>query len=379
MSKHLILAGGGHAHLHILKQLQTERLPDTTITLISPDPYQYYSGMFSGFVEGLYRLDEIRLELPRLARRANVKWLEDSVVRVDPKQQILYTKKGVQLPFDWLSLNVGSRTAHVDVPGVRSLATLIKPNFLLPQRIQILQSAPSVAVIGGGPAGVEMALALQARRVQQGQNSGVQLLTSGQLLSAQTDEGQRRRLRSRLAESGIQLTEGATVERLMLQSDDLRLIECADGRSLSAAQVLWLTGPAAPPFLRESGLLVDRQGFALTRLTLQSWEHDHIFAVGDCRTLAAYPELDKAGVYAVREARVLWHNLRALTANQGKQSSARAAAPKLREYRPQSSYLSILNAGRKTAILFFRGMMFSGRWCWQLKHFLDEQFMKNYR
>ena len=40
--------------------------------------------------------------------------------------------------------------------------------------------------------------------------------------------------------------------------------------------------------------------------------HENIFAVGDCATLADYPQTPKAGVYAVRQGPVLRDNLEAL-------------------------------------------------------------------
>ena len=78
-----------------------------------------------------------------------------------------------------------------------------------------------------------------------------------------------------------------------------------------------------------------------------------IFAAGDCATIATHPALPKAGVYAVREAPILAHNLRA---------AVRGGA--LRTFEPQPRFLSLLNTADGRAILSYGAFAWHSRWAW---------------
>jgi len=93
-----------------------------------------------------------------------------------------------------------------------------------------------------------------------------------------------------------------------------------------------------------------------------------VFAVGDCGTLRDYPSLAKSGVYAVREAPILWANLRA----------AARGAP-LTAFRPQRDFLSILNTCDGRALLRYKGLVTWSRWAWRLKDRIDRGFMRRYQ
>ncbi|MBO1257185.1 FAD-dependent oxidoreductase, partial [Alteromonas sp. 5E99-2] len=79
------------------------------------------------------------------------------------------------------------------------------------------------------------------------------------------------------------------------------------------------------------------EGFITVNEALQSSNPD-IFAVGDCAHLSFDPR-PKAGVYAVREAPVLFDNLR-----------ARLSGADLRSYQPQKDYLKLISLGGQTAL-----------------------------
>jgi NADH dehydrogenase FAD-containing subunit len=80
---HILLVGGGHSHLSIIRSLLKESIQHK-ITLISANTYQYYSGMFSGFTEGLYNEEEIRINLEVLCQKASIQFIEDTIISLDP-------------------------------------------------------------------------------------------------------------------------------------------------------------------------------------------------------------------------------------------------------------------------------------------------------
>ncbi len=68
MSKHLILAGGGHAHLTCLKNLREFISRGYRVTLIGPSSHHYYSGMGPGMLAQTYRPQQIRFNIQKMAQ-----------------------------------------------------------------------------------------------------------------------------------------------------------------------------------------------------------------------------------------------------------------------------------------------------------------------
>ncbi len=96
--------------------------------------------------------------------------------------------------------------------------------------------------------------------------------------------------------------------------------------------------------------------------------HDEFFAVGDCAAWTAGPGLAKAGVYAVRQGPVLAHNL-----------IARIRGERLRAYRPQRDFLSLLNLGDGGAIGTKWGVSVEGRAVFALKDWIDRRFVRRFQ
>lgn len=108
-----------------------------------------------------------------------------------------------------------------------------------------------------------------------------------------------------MADRSIELLTGFEVNNVAS-----KFVENASGNSQPADVVIWATGAAAPPILSKLGLPTDVRGFLATTPALRTTADLPIFAVGDSGTIESDPA-PKAGVYAVRQAPVLWHNLRA--------------------------------------------------------------------
>jgi len=139
------------------------------------------------------------------------------------------------------------------------------------------------------------------------------------------------------------------------------------GRSLETDAVLFLGGASATELFRSSGLYCDARGFLLVHETLQSLEDPSIFAVGDCATLAAYPETPKNGVTAVRQAPLLLQNLIRFANDEP-----------LRTFRPQRYYLTLLALGHRRATLLYGRFYRTNRLSWYVKQWIDRRFIKKY-
>jgi selenide,water dikinase len=106
-------------------------------------------------------------------------------------------------------------------------------------------------------------------------------------------------------------------------------------------------------------------GFVSVTGTLQSSD-PAIFAAGDCADLTHAPR-PKAGVFAVRAAPVLLHNLRA----------ALTGTP-LRAFQPQKDYLKLVSMGGQMALADKWGLQGGGAWLWRVKDRIDRKFMARF-
>lgn len=327
--------------------------------------------MVPGYLAGRYHEDEIAFDLPGLAASAGARFVSGRVTGVSSSRSIVSLEDGRDLPFDLLSLCLGSGVAGAGTPGVSRWAASVKPIHRAREtRERLLAVAGKgtgtrsgdVAVVGAGSAGVEIACAA-ARVLADRQSRGrVHLLDRGRLLPEGTD-AEREALRRILAARGVSIREGTLVTEVR-EAD----IQVGDRESVASALTIWATGPAAPALLRASGLPVDGDGYLLVDRFLHSVADPRVFAAGDCATLAGGPGAPRAGVLAVREGPVLVANL-----------FAAAAGSKLRAFSARSTYLSILDTSDGRGFLRFGPLFASGRWALAFKTAIDRRFVRRYR
>ncbi len=327
----LILVGGGHAHIQVLRRFAMER-PAVELILVVDRPVAVYSGMVPGFVAGRYRREELEIDLLPLARRAGAQVIFAAATRVDPVARKLELEGRPPLPYDLLSFNIGSSVAGLDLPGVRAAAIATRPISRLIGAVERLLAgwlAPEsrdvprrVVVVGAGSGGIELAFTLNARLRAAGAPATVKLVQPGLFVLPGYSQGVRHKVEAALGRHGIELVLG---RRALAAEGGQVLLD--GGAPLPFDALFWVTGAAAPPIFRDSGLATDERGFLLVRPTLETPGHEGIFAAGDCATLTDAPGIAKAGVYAVRMGPVLESNLR-----------ARLAGKALDDYVPQSDF-----------------------------------------
>lgn len=363
----LVLVGGGHSHALALRILAMKALPGLRITLVSPDSLTAYSGMLPGLIAGHYTLDETHIDLRRLCQALHCRFVRARVDHLDRQQRRLSLSDGSTLDYDWLSLDIGALPDGSPLEGAHPHPAVVpvKPvadfhprwqDWLARARRQ--QGALSLAVVGGGAGGTEMALALAHAFEQQQLGARISLYSASTLLP-DFPASVRKRVVKRLAHAGVTLHEQKRIQ----QRDQLLY---ADDQPLAVDGMLWCTGVRGQPWLATTGLACDQAGFIQVNRTLQSHSDPRIFAAGDC---CAFPGgLPKAGVYAVRQANTLANNLAAAIQDKP-----------LRPYRPQKRFLSLLSTGNQTAIASRGGKRaISGGWVWRWKDRIDRAFMAKF-
>jgi selenide,water dikinase len=327
--------------------------------------------MVPGLIGGRYGLPELCFDLAAMCRRAGVSFIEREVVRLEPSHRRILLAGGASLEYDLLSVATGSTAEGGDLPGVAEHALRVKPIGraveLVPalERAARLRDDPSIVVVGGGAAGVEVALAARARLRALGRHrSGVTLVEARAHLLGGHPPAAERVVGRALAANAVTVRLGRRVSSVA--SEAVRL---ESGEELRADMVVWATGAAAPALLRDSGLPVDSRGFLLVTDRLESTADPAVFAAGDAASLAPYPATPKAGVYAVREGPVLARNLAAAAIGGGTAIA----------YRPQPRFLALLNTGDGRAVLSYGRVAVWASWAMQLKDWIDRGFMHRFQ
>jgi len=364
---HVVLVGGGHSHVQVLRRFIMDRPSGLRVTVVLDTPIAVYSGMVPGFVAGQYSAADLEIDVVPLARRAGAEVVLAAATGVDPHNRRVEIEGRPPIAYDLASFDIGSTVVGLSLPGVREHAVPTRPIGPLVARVDTLvekasalPEAPRVAVVGGGAGGVELAFTLEARLRSLGKPPEVVLIHAGDRLLAGFPPGLGRRAMARCGDRGIAVRAGTRVASAGPEG-----LELDSGESLECDFLIWVAGATSHGLLRDSGLPTDDRGFVLTRPTLQVEGFDDLLAVGDCATLAEHPETPKAGVYAVRQGPYLTDNLLAL-----------AAGGSLRRYRPQRDFLTLLNTGDGRALGAKWGLSFEGRWVMRLKDSIDRKFMR---
>ena len=370
----LVLLGGGHSHVEVLRQFGVHPMPDVRLTLISRGLYTPYSGMLPGLIAGHYRFEDAHIDLRRLARFAGARAVFDEAAGLDPGARVVRCQDGPAVPYDLLSINIGS-TPNVSAPGAADHAIPVKPidRFLqqwdaVRDRLLRADRPRRLAVVGGGAGGVELLLSVQyhLRRLLEADGRAADrveyhLFTAADALLPTHNRRTRAMFERILADRNVRVHLASRIAAV-----GPGLLRDEQGDAHAADEILWTTEARAATWIREAGLATDENGFVRVSPALQSTSHAEVFAAGDVASIVGH-RLEKSGVYAVREGQVLAPNLR----------RAVSGAP-LRSYRPQRQFLSLISTGDQYAVASRGPFAVGGHWVWTWKDSIDRKFMRTY-
>lgn len=364
----VVLIGGGHAHALVLKKWAMKPVAGARLTIINPAATAPYTGMLPGFVAGHYERDELDIDLVRLSRKADARLVFGAATSIDRVAKTITVTGRPAIPYDVCSIDVGINSAMPEVSGFAEHALAAKPldrfatewtNF-----VAEAPSAPRVVMIGAGVAGCELALAIEHRLRTEGRSATVTVVEAAKALG-NLGERARSQLMAAMTKRGITLLEDTRVDHIA--ADAVHLLgrpgeRQGSTRSIPADLVVGAAGARPYPWLAELGL-EHEFGFLTVDNTLQTTTDPDVFAAGDCAHMAFAPR-PKAGVFAVRQAPVLFDNLQAAI-----------TGGKLSTFSPQQDYLKLISLGNKRAAADKFKRVMQGKSLWRLKNGIDRSFM----
>ena len=371
----IVLVGGGHTHVGVLKRFAMQPVPGVRLSVICRDTHTPYSGMLPGYIAGHYSYDEVHIDLRTLAEFAGARFFRDEAVGLERSAGKVLCRTRPPVPYDLLSINIGSTPRLDNIEGAAEHVVPVKPIngfnqrwLALLERVRKHAGVTRIAVVGGGAGGVELTLAMQYRLRNELRALGrdpdelqMHILTRDAHILPTHNAAVRRSFTRVLVERGVVLHLHAEVQRV-----EANRIQTARGESLVADEIVWVTRAGGAPWLRDTSLALDADGFIQVNDTLQTVTDARIFAAGDIAAMVNHPR-EKAGVFAVRQGPPLARNLRLAVAGE---------AP--RPYRPQRRWLALISTGDQYAIASRGALKLEGAWVWRWKDWIDRRFMRKF-
>ena len=300
----LLIIGGGFAGLECARRLANDDRFE--ITLVDRTNHHLFQPL-------LYQVASASLAAPDIARSIrqilahaeNVTVLMDEISTIDTAAKQAIGSGGTVYPYDSLLLAAGARTGYFGhdewakhTLGLKSLADAqnIRRTVLSNLEHAELTDSPAerarlmtIAIVGGGPTGVELAgafadlvhrsLKSNFRRIDTSQLKIILIEGSEHILEAYDPE-QCDYARKRLEKLGVEVRTNTRVT-------DVRdgVLEFKDGSILEAAAIIWAAGIAANPLTASLGLATDRGGRVTPNPDLSIPGHPEVFVAGDLVSL----------------------------------------------------------------------------------------------
>ena len=357
---HLVLIGGGHAQVQLLKSLAMKPINGLAITLISDVLNAPYSGMLPGFIEGQWSEDEIHIDLTRLASAAGADMIHARVKEIDADKNTLFIDGRPAITYDILSINSGAQPDLDNIEGAKEHAIAVKPIAHFIHKLpDVITSKQIINIIGAGVAGLELAFAFYAK--YKSQDIEINVFSRSNRILPKMPAAVSRLITDIAEKKGIIFHQGVSIKEI---KED-KLVSYNDITYPSGMDFV-VTGVKAGTFIASLGKAIDDAGFVRITSTLQSDIYPNIFASGDVANMIGASR-EKAGVFAVRAGKILSQNVRKYI--YGKP---------LIKWRPQKHYLALIGTGDGKAIAVRNGISFYGKWCWKLKSFIDKKFIETF-
>ncbi|MEM5527815.1 FAD-dependent oxidoreductase [Gammaproteobacteria bacterium AS21] len=373
--KQLLLIGGGHTHALVIKMWAEKPLKDVKLTLISNAKDTPYSGMLPGLISGHYSHEQTHIDLAALCKWAKIEFICTSISTIDTNNKQVLTTDQHTIDYDIVSINTGSTPNIQQTPGALAYATPVKPISVfykkwLELKQSMLQATQplDIALVGAGAGGFELITAIEHiwRTTLSKQNTAGAAVVSHNfhwVISGQSPlNGHNKAVQKQALAicKKRQINVHLNFSVAKVSADQLL---STNNQLINIDQVLWCTRASAPQWPKDANLATDNLGFIAINNYLQSTSDPCVFAAGDVATQISHPR-PKAGVFAVRQAPILFHNLRHAIVNKP-----------LKAHIPQRQFLSLLATGDKAAIASRGVFSLSAKWLWHWKNYIDNRFM----
>lgn len=348
MKINLLIVGGGHASLPVIKMGRKWKKQNIHIKLISAKPYLIYSGALPQYMAGFYEWDQTAINLKKFCKHYDVPFTVAEVISVDENRKTVTTSGGNNVSYDFLLLNAGASTKPIlegeNVSPVKPMSKLLD----LRQNI-VSGSVQNLLIIGGGAAGSELAMNLSHPKLAFRPNITI-LDKNDRLLSSFPDKLSAQ-VTALLRNRGVTVMTGTEGSPDFVKQFNQTILAAGNRPESVSMSHNFKTG--------------EHQRI-LTEETLQVNGCPVVFAAGDMADVNE-ENYRQIGVHAVKQGLLLRRNLRAAILGE-----------KLNGYKPYVVNPLILSNGPDSAFFVIGSLVLKGRIYAVLKYMLDMRWLDKY-
>ena len=299
----VIIIGGGFAGLNCARSLAND--DRFAVTLIDRQNHHLFQPLLYQVATASLSAVEIARSLRAILGKAkNVSVILDKVTSIDSPSKKITTENDTY-EFDSLVIATGARTSYFGKDewaqhtfGLKSLEDSRKVRHQVLNALERAERTDdpeekkrlmTVAIIGGGPTGVELAgafsdlvrraLKTDYRRIDLA-NFCIILIQSGERLLKSFSEEHSQYTLERLESLGVEVSLGPRVDEVKKG-----YLHLNDGREIEAETLIWAAGAAASSITSCLACPRDRGGRIEVDPPLSVPGHPHIFAAGDLVSL----------------------------------------------------------------------------------------------
>lgn len=351
----LLLIGGGHSHLKLLYLAKNDKDFLSKITLISNDVLTFYSGMISSWFEDIYLKEDITIDISKLCNALGVKFILGEVTETSPSTNKVLLSNKTQIEYKVVSYDIGSLSLTGPNSNLIKNSYTIKPfnNSFEIKKILTQKPYGNYCIIGSGVSSIEIIGAIASK--VDNSHAKIDLVTKDLGLIPHAQPNLRYSIEKHLRnQPSISIKK---YDELDLYNYDLY------------DAVIWAIGPKSHSIFLDSGFLTDSGGYMMVNANLRNLSFTNVWGAGDCVNIIDF-NLKKNGVNAIKEAKILYFNLKACIYNK---------KIKLKKYKPRKWQLAIYNMGNRIGVFHYGPFIFSGKIAWYIKKWIDTRYIEKYK
>jgi demethylphylloquinone reductase len=331
-----IILGGGFVGLFTALHLSHQHYPQPIVLIEQRDRFSFKPLLYE-LLSGELHQQQVYPRYADLLAGSGIEFVQDTVQSIDLPHQSVMLASGKHYNYGHLVLALGSKTTYLHTPGAAEYAlpltsgaeVMALRDHLQSQLRQAAQTPDprqrcpllTVAIIGAGPAGIELACTLGDLLPLWYADLGgdidevrvVLINRSRDLLKGDVNSRLRGSVQRALRQRGVELLFDANVQAIHPHGVEFSKGDAPRQRtySLRAGTIAWTAGTAPHPLMMELPIQPthrDRRGRLLVKPTLQLPDFPEVFAAGDCATDPADPQPSTAQV----AYQIYWRSPRAM-------------------------------------------------------------------
>jgi NADH dehydrogenase len=328
-----IILGGGFVGLFTALHLSQQNYPHPIILIEQHDRFSFKPLLYE-LLSGELHSEQVYPRYKKVLAGSNVTFVQDTVKSIDLHQQHIKLTSGEEYSYRNLVLALGGKTTYFNTPGAdqytfaltngtEAIALRKHLRHRLHHAIQAKtmderRSLLTVAIVGAGPAGIELACTLADLLPiwydeLGGDSDEIRIVLvnrSRDLLKGDINSQLRCTVQRALKYRQVELLVDASVTEI--QTNQIQYQQHSQSHTLQAGTIVWTAGTSPNPLLTELPIPAqrrDKRGRLVVKPTLQLLDFPEVFAAGDCATTLEAPQPPTAQV-AYQQGRAIAQNLK---------------------------------------------------------------------